>query len=136
MTPTLYIFSVNLFICYDFILCFGLTWAILTPYWANIASYNDIKPDWPTAAAALGSSNNPASYLVEINDSNYYLPENAHTPLKSESWLTSRVWSLGDSVSLIDNDINNSWVNFCLPNATAPLVTKIHSRPSRWHSAT
>lgn len=52
-------------------------------------------------------------------------------------WIpTSRVWSVGDKVSRIDNDISNSWVSFCLPNATAPLVTIIHSRPSRWHSAT
>lgn len=49
---------------------------------------------------------------------------------------TSRVWSFGDRVSRIDNDINNSCVSFCLPNATAPLVTIIHSRPSKWHSAT
>lgn len=42
-----------------------LTCAILTPYWANIASYNDIKPDWPTAAAARGSSKVYASYVVQ-----------------------------------------------------------------------
>lgn len=42
----------------------------------------------------------------------------------------------GLSVSLIDKDINSSWASFCLPNATAPLVTIIHSRPPFWHSAT
>ncbi|KAE9531562.1 hypothetical protein AGLY_010768 [Aphis glycines] len=34
-------------------------------------------------------------------------------------------WSLADSVSRILNDINNSWVNFCLPNATAPLGNSV-----------
>jgi len=48
----------------------------------------------------------------------------------------SRVWSVGLRVSLIDIDIKSSWVSFCLPKATAPLVTMIHSRPSIWHSAT
>jgi hypothetical protein len=50
--------------------------------------------------------------------------------------LTSLVWSFGDSVSLMLRDMSNSWAIFCLPNATAPLVTMIHSLPSRWHSAT
>lgn len=54
----------------------------------------------------------------------------------SAMFLASRVWSFGDRVSRIDNDISSSWVSFCLPNATAPLVTIIHSRPSKWHSAT
>lgn len=44
--------------------CF-ITCAILTPYCANMASYNDIKPDCPTAAAALGSNRNPSSYEYE-----------------------------------------------------------------------
>uniref|UniRef100_A0A2M4C847 Putative secreted protein n=1 Tax=Anopheles marajoara TaxID=58244 RepID=A0A2M4C847_9DIPT len=68
-----------------------------------------MRPDWPTAAAALGSTIVPAS---------------------------CRVWSVGDSVSRIDSDISSSWVSFCLPKATAPLVTIIHSRPSTWYSAT
>lgn len=46
------------------------------------------------------------------------------------------MWPPGLSVSLIDKDINSSWASFCLPNATAPLVTIIHSRPPFWHSAT
>lgn len=49
---------------------------------------------------------------------------------------TSRVWSVGDKVSLMESDISNSWVNFCLPKATAPLVTIIHSLPSFCASAT
>lgn len=44
---------------------FQVTWAIFTPYWANIASYNDINPDCPTAAAALGSSKVYASYQAK-----------------------------------------------------------------------
>lgn len=48
----------------------------------------------------------------------------------------SRVWSAGLSVSRIDRDMSNSCVSFCLPKATAPLVTMMHSRPSFWHSAT
>jgi len=54
----------------------------------------------------------------------------AHTPA------CSLVWSVGLSVSLIDMDMRSSWVSFCLPKATAPLVTMTHSRPSIWHSAT
>lgn len=36
----------------------------------------------------------------------------------------------------MERDISNSCVSFCLPKATAPLVTMMHSRPSIWHSAT
>lgn len=53
-----------LYICMCVVWHSKLTCAILTPYWANIASYNDIKPDWPTAAAARGSSKVYASYVV------------------------------------------------------------------------
>jgi hypothetical protein len=35
------------------------------PYWANMASYRDIRPDWPTAAAARASSSLPASWKHE-----------------------------------------------------------------------
>ena len=33
-------------------------------------------------------------------------------------------------VSLMDMDMSSSWDNFCFPNATAPLVTMMHSAPA------
>ena len=33
-------------------------------------------------------------------------------------------------VSRMDMDMSSSWDNFCFPNATAPLVTMMHSAPA------
>ena len=39
-----------------------------------------------------------------------------------------------DSVSRMDMDMSSSCASFCLPNATAPLVTRMHSLPMFWIS--
>ena len=49
---------------------------------------------------------------------------------------TSFVFPPADIVSRMLIDIISSWLSFCLPNATAPLVIITHSWPEFWSSAT
>lgn len=84
------------------------------------------------SALIIDQRPNTETNMIDMNKDSYYIGFRAYIIYI----YTSRVWSLGDNVSRIDNDISSSCVSFCLPKATAPLVTIIHSRPSKWHSAT